>query len=74
VLRVFLRTIFRWLRQRAARRGIIGGRGGAVTAIQRFGTLGRRTVRRERVLRATTTTQVARRQKTPVQSMAWMGS
>ncbi|MBI3457953.1 MAG: transposase, partial [Candidatus Rokubacteria bacterium] len=37
VLRVFLRTVFRWLRQRAARRGIIAGRGGAVTAIQRVG-------------------------------------
>jgi hypothetical protein len=37
VLRVCLRTVFGWLRQRAARRGIIGGRCGAVTAIQRFG-------------------------------------
>ncbi|MBI3454477.1 MAG: transposase zinc-binding domain-containing protein, partial [Candidatus Rokubacteria bacterium] len=37
VLRVFVRTVFSWLRQRAARRGIIAGRCGAVTAIQRFG-------------------------------------
>ena len=37
VLRVFLRTVFSWLRQRAARRGILAGRCGAVTAIQRFG-------------------------------------
>jgi transposase-like zinc-binding protein/putative transposase len=37
VLRVFLRTVFGWLRQRAARRGVDGARYGAVTAIQRFG-------------------------------------
>jgi Transposase zinc-binding domain len=37
VLRVFLRTVFGWLRQRAARRGISDGRCGAVTAIQRLG-------------------------------------
>ena len=39
VLRVFLRTVFRWLRQRAAARGIVGGRGGAVTASQRISRL-----------------------------------
>lgn len=38
VLRVVLRTVFAWLRQRAARRGIVGARGAAVTAIQRFGS------------------------------------
>jgi len=38
VLRVFLRTVFGWLRQRAARRGLDGARCGAVTAIQRFGS------------------------------------
>ncbi|MBI3457212.1 MAG: transposase, partial [Candidatus Rokubacteria bacterium] len=37
VLRVFLGTVFGWLRHIAARRGIPGGRCGAVTAIQRFG-------------------------------------
>jgi hypothetical protein len=37
VLRVFLRTVFGWLRRRAARRGRVGARGGSVTAIQRFG-------------------------------------
>lgn len=37
VLRVFLRTVFGWLRRAAARQGIVGGRCGAVTAIQRFG-------------------------------------
>jgi hypothetical protein len=37
VLRVFLRTVFGWLRQRAARRGLADARGGSVTAIQRFG-------------------------------------
>jgi hypothetical protein len=38
VLRVFLRTVFSWLRQRATQRGIRDGRGGAVTSIQRFGS------------------------------------
>jgi len=37
VLRVFLRTVFSWLRRRATRRGLVGARCGAVTAIQRFG-------------------------------------
>jgi len=37
VLRVFLRTVFGWLRHAAARQGVLGGRCGAVTAIQRFG-------------------------------------
>ena len=37
VLRVFLRTVFGWQRRRAARRGLVGVRGGSVTAIQRFG-------------------------------------
>jgi hypothetical protein len=37
VLRAFLRTIFGWQRRRAAGRGLVGARGGAVTAIQRFG-------------------------------------
>ena len=37
VLRVFLRTAFGWQRRRAAERGVPGARGGAVTAIQRFG-------------------------------------
>ena len=37
VLRVFVRTVFGWLRQRAAEQGIVGGQGSAVTAIQRFG-------------------------------------
>jgi hypothetical protein len=37
VLRVFLRTVFGWLRRRATRRGLVGARSGAVTAIQRFG-------------------------------------
>jgi hypothetical protein len=37
VLRVFLRTVFGWQRRRATRRGLVGARGGSVTAIQRFG-------------------------------------
>jgi hypothetical protein len=37
VLRVFLRTVFGWPRRRAAERGLIGGRSGSITAIQRFG-------------------------------------
>ena len=37
VLRVFLRTVFNWQRRRATRRGLVGARGGSVTAIQRFG-------------------------------------
>jgi hypothetical protein len=37
VLRVFLRTVFGWQRRRATRRGLPDARGGAVTAIQRFG-------------------------------------
>ena len=37
MLRVFLRTVFGWQRRRAARRGLVGARGGSVTAIQRFG-------------------------------------
>ena len=37
VLRVFLRTVFSWQRRRAARRGLVGGRSGSITAIQRFG-------------------------------------
>ena len=37
VLRVFLRTVFGWQRRRAPRRGLVGARGGSVTAIQRFG-------------------------------------
>jgi hypothetical protein len=37
VLRVFLRTVFGWQRRRAARRGLVGGRSGSITAIQRFG-------------------------------------
>jgi hypothetical protein len=37
VLRVFLRTVFGWQRRRAARRGLVGARGGSVTAIQRAG-------------------------------------
>lgn len=36
VLRVFLHTVFGWLRHAAARQGVLGGRCGAVTAIQRF--------------------------------------
>jgi len=38
VLRVFLRTVFGSLRQRATRRGLVGARCEAVTAIQRFGS------------------------------------
>ncbi len=37
VLRVFLRTVFGWQRQRATRRGVVEARSGSVTAIQRFG-------------------------------------
>ena len=37
VLRIFVRTVFGWLRQRAGEQGIGGGQGGAVTAIQRLG-------------------------------------
>jgi hypothetical protein len=37
LLRVFLRTLFGWQRRRATRRGLVGARGGSVTAIQRFG-------------------------------------
>jgi hypothetical protein len=37
VLRIFVRTVFGWLRRRATRRGLVNPRGGAVTAIQRFG-------------------------------------
>jgi Putative transposase/Transposase zinc-binding domain/Resolvase, N terminal domain len=37
VLRVFLRTVFGWQRRCAARRGLVGARGGSVTAIRRFG-------------------------------------
>ncbi len=37
VLRVCLRTVFGWQRRRATRRGLVGARGGSVTAIQRFG-------------------------------------
>jgi hypothetical protein len=37
VLRIFVRTVFGWLRRRATRRGLVDARGGAVTAIQRFG-------------------------------------
>jgi len=38
VLAVFVRAVFGFERQQAARRGIRGGAGGAVTAIQRFGS------------------------------------
>jgi len=38
VLGVFIRALLGFERRRAARRGIRGGRGGAVTAIQRFGS------------------------------------
>jgi hypothetical protein len=37
MLRVFLRTVFGWLRRAAARQGVAAARCGAVTAIQRFG-------------------------------------
>jgi len=37
VLRVFLRTVFGWQRERATRRGLVEARSGSVTAIQRFG-------------------------------------
>ncbi len=37
VLRIFRGTVFGWLRRTAARRGVVGDRCGAVTAIQRFG-------------------------------------
>jgi hypothetical protein len=37
VLGVCLRTVFGWQRRRATRRGLVGARGGSVTAIQRFG-------------------------------------
>jgi hypothetical protein len=38
VLCVFIRAVLGFERRRAAQRGIIDGRGGAVTAIQRFGS------------------------------------
>jgi hypothetical protein len=38
VLGVFIRALLGFERRRAGRRGIRGGRGGAVTAIQRFGS------------------------------------
>ncbi len=38
VLGAFLRALFAWQRLRAKRLGVAGGRGGAVTAIQRFGS------------------------------------
>jgi hypothetical protein len=38
VLGVFIRALLTFERRRAERRGIRGGRGGAVTAIQRFGS------------------------------------
>ena len=38
VLAVFIRALLTFERRRAERRGIRGGRGGAVTAIQRFGS------------------------------------
>ena len=37
VLQVFLRTVFSWQAQCAARRGLVRVRSGSVTAIQRFG-------------------------------------
>jgi putative transposase/transposase-like zinc-binding protein len=38
VLGVFLRAVFGWLRRRAQRAGVSGGKPGAVTQIQRFGS------------------------------------
>jgi len=38
VLAVFIRAVLSFERRRAARRGVADGRGGAVTAIQRFGS------------------------------------
>jgi hypothetical protein len=38
VLAVFIRAVLSFERRRARRRGVIDGRGGAVTAIQRFGS------------------------------------
>jgi len=38
VLAVFLRAVLSFERRRARRRGVADGRGGAVTAIQRFGS------------------------------------
>jgi hypothetical protein len=35
--RLFLGTVFGWLRRAAASQGIVAGRRGVVTAIQRFG-------------------------------------
>jgi hypothetical protein len=37
VVAVYLRAVLGWLRRQARRRGVVGGRGGAVAVVQRFG-------------------------------------
>ena len=36
--RIFVRTLLSWLRERAERAGLVGGRSGAVVVAQRFGS------------------------------------